>query len=60
MLCFKKNFLITLIFRKLKSVYDNVDDIDLFVGGVYEEAQGDSILGPTFLCIIGDQFQRFN
>lgn len=47
--------------RKLKEVYDNVDDIDLFVGGTFESGhQHDpkSILGPTFSCIVGDQFRR--
>merc|ERR1712027_245758 len=44
--------------EKLKSVYRSVDDIDLYVGGFLEAAHGDSILGPVFKCIIGDQFAR--
>ena len=44
--------------EKLKSVYRHVDDIDLYVGGFLETAHGDSILGPVFKCIIGDQFAR--
>ena len=43
---------------KLKSVYRSVDDIDLYVGGFLEAAHDDSILGPVFKCIIGDQFAR--
>jgi len=43
---------------KLKTVYRHVDDIDLYVGGFLEAAHEDSILGPVFKCIIGDQFAR--
>ena len=43
---------------QLKSVYKHVDDIDLYVGGFLESAHEDSILGPVFKCIIGDQFAR--
>merc|ERR1712107_135391 len=43
---------------QLKSVYRDVDDIDLYVGGFLESAHEDSILGPVFKCIIGDQFAR--
>jgi len=42
----------------LQSVYDDVDDIDLFVGATLEENLNDALLGPVFTCIIGDQFQR--
>merc|ERR1719323_1681708 len=44
--------------RQLQSVYRHVDDIDLYVGGFLEKAHEDSILGPVFKCIIGDQFAR--
>eukprot|EP00092_Neocalanus_flemingeri_P044970 GFUD01050082.1.p1 GENE.GFUD01050082.1~~GFUD01050082.1.p1 ORF type:complete len:987 (-),score=208.69 GFUD01050082.1:253-3213(-) len=44
--------------RKLSGLYNNVvDDVDLFVGGTLEDHTGDSILGPTFQCIIGEQFK---
>jgi len=42
----------------LRRVYRDVDDIDLYVGGFLEAAHEDSILGPVFKCIIGDQFAR--
>jgi peroxidase len=45
--------------RKLKNVYDDVEDIDLFVAGILEKTHRDSLVGPTFKCIIGDQFIRF-
>ena len=35
-----------------------MDDIDLYLGGFLEAAHEDSILGPVFKCIIGDQFAR--
>lgn len=44
--------------RKLKSLYEDVNDIDLFVGGILEIPDDDAILGPTFKCIVGDQFLR--
>ena len=44
--------------KKLSEIYLDVDDVDLFVGGFLEAPDGDSILGPTFRCIIGDTFAR--
>ncbi|XP_046453343.1 peroxidase-like isoform X1 [Daphnia pulex] len=43
---------------QLKHIYRSVDDVDLFVGGILETPVYDSLVGPTFLCIIGDQFAR--
>ena len=36
----------------------DVEDIDLFVGGFMEAVHLDSMIGPVFKCIIGDQFAR--
>ena len=36
----------------------DVEDIDLFVGGFMEAIHLDSMIGPVFKCIIGDQFAR--
>ena len=44
--------------RKLSEVYSNVNDIDLFVGGILEDLVPGGRLGPTFTCIIRTQFQR--
>ena len=43
---------------RLQALYKDVDDIDVFIGGILEPSSDGSLLGPTFLCIIGDQFQR--
>nr|ANN45957.1 byssal peroxidase-like protein 4 [Mytilus coruscus] len=46
--------------QKLESMYSHPDDVDLFVGGISEKPNlnGD-ILGPTFKCLIAQQFQRY-
>ena len=40
----------------LREVYNSVDDIDLFVGGILEKSHEDGLVGPTFKGIIGIQF----
>ena len=42
----------------LQRMYKSIDDIDLFVGGFLEKPHQDSLVGPVFKCIIGDQFAR--
>lgn len=42
----------------LRQVYESVDDIDLFVGGMLESGVHGSVLGPTFQSIVGEQFFR--
>ncbi len=37
---------------------DNPDNIDLWVGGLLEDPLPGTQLGPTFLCIIGGQFEK--
>ena len=44
--------------EKLKTTYDHVDDIDLFVGGFLEPKVDDALVGAVFRCIIGDTFAR--
>jgi len=42
----------------LQQMYRSVDDVDLYVGGFLEQPHHDSLVGPVFKCIIGDQFAR--
>lgn len=43
----------------MNRIYRSVDDIDLFVGGLAEiNPRGDGLLGPTFMCIIADNFMK--
>ena len=42
----------------LSSVYDELDQVDLWVGGLAEEDLEDSLVGPTFQKILVDQFSR--
>lgn len=44
--------------QNLRRAYRDVDDIDLFPGGILEKPHKDALVGPTFKCIIGDQMAR--
>nr|XP_053631157.1 peroxidase-like [Cherax quadricarinatus] len=46
------------VVQAFSRLYSSVDDIDPFVAGISERQAPGSILGPTFRCIIGDQFTR--
>ncbi|XP_076245198.1 peroxidasin [Calliopsis andreniformis] len=44
--------------EKLRAVYKNVQDIDLVTGALSEAPVSDSVLGPTFLCLLGRTFRN--
>jgi len=44
--------------QELQQLYNSPDDVDLFVGIFSERPNNDAMVGPTALCIIGDQFAR--
>lgn len=43
---------------RLQQLYSSVEDMDLFLGGIIERPVEDALLGPTFRCLVGDQFKR--
>jgi peroxidase len=46
------------VVQEISRIYNSIDDVDLFIGGVSERLVDGALLGPTFLCLIGDQFAR--
>ena len=44
--------------KKLRTVYAHPDDVDLIIGGMAERSAEDGLLGPTFRCLIFEQFSR--
>lgn len=43
--------------KKLATVYDSPDDVDLWVGGLAEKYTGDSLAGETLTTILTNQFE---
>ncbi len=47
-----------MVTRLPREAYDSVHDIDLWVGGLNEPHVPESMVGPTFHCIMVEQFTR--
>ena len=43
--------------EKLRLLYKHPDDVDLFLGGLLERPVANGALGPTFSCIVAEQFR---
>jgi len=43
---------------ELESIYNDIDDVELFIGGSCEDPVAGAVLGETFLAIVKDQFLR--
>ncbi len=43
--------------ERLRSVYGSVGDVDLLVGGMAERPLSGAVVGPTFGCLLGQQFR---
>lgn len=44
--------------QRLAALYECTDDVDLTVGASLEEHVPGTLVGPTFLCILREQFYR--
>ncbi|KAK2585039.1 hypothetical protein KPH14_008560 [Odynerus spinipes] len=44
--------------NKLRSIYAHPNDVDLVIGGMAERSPDDGLVGPTFRCLIFEQFAR--
>lgn len=42
----------------LRRLYPSVEEVDLFPAAMAEAAAPGALLGPTFVCLVGDQFSR--
>ena len=41
------------------STYKNVEDVDLFTGGLAEVPTKGAVVGPTFACLLGRQMYYY-
>ncbi len=46
------------VVEALESIYDSVDEIDVFVGGLAEDHVPDAVVGELFHAVLVDQFTR--
>ncbi|XP_037077762.1 peroxidasin homolog [Pollicipes pollicipes] len=43
---------------ELRQLYGHPDNVDLWIGGMLEEHAPGAKMGPTFVCLLADQFRR--
>jgi len=48
----------TAVVQRLRAAYGHVDKLDLWVGGLAEDAVGGGLVGETFRAVLIDQFTR--
>ncbi|XP_018316403.1 chorion peroxidase [Mycetomoellerius zeteki] len=46
------------VLKQISDLYETVDDVDLYTGALAEIPESDNLIGPTFTCLILDQFVR--
>jgi len=46
------------VVSQFENMYSHPDDVDLYSGGISENHFPDALVGPTWWCIIGYQFQQ--
>jgi len=44
--------------KQISMLYETVGDVDLYTGALAEIPESDSLIGPTFTCLILNQFAR--
>lgn len=44
--------------KEISMLYESVDDMDLYTGALAEIPKSGTLVGPTFTCLIVDQFAR--
>lgn len=49
---------ILLIQNRLEFLYENVDNVDVWIGTLWEEHLPDALVGPTLMAVLKDQFER--
>jgi len=48
----------TVVINNLKTLYKDVNAIDMYVGGILEDPVQGALVGPTMACVIGHQFRQ--
>ena len=52
-----QSIMVTGTAKKFQAIYQSPDDIDIFAGGISEKHMENLVVGPTFNCILSEQFK---